>query len=483
MKTLTAPPQATPAHEQLFHALHRMIQNAALHMDNNRLLLECVDDFIRAVQENAVDGEPVTIQISRGRFYLNGEKLLYRRSAGYFIHKLLEDFGKIGFHGLRFHPSLAACPTPEILAVTRLLGDAPGQKKPLEWFAEQVLEYEFSWFELLQHAQTSSAEGARLNRERSMGSYSGALSSLRNAVGHGPSGRPSGSRVALGIVREMVDVIIEDDSVLLALSTLRDYDDYTFVHSVNVAIHAIRLGKHIGLSEDALVLLGLCGLFHDLGKCAIPPHILNKPGKLTDEEWEAVRRHPVDSACHILKLEISHELSSKILMAPLEHHLKYDHSGYPHSEGDSPISLFGRILAIVDVFDAITSPRAYRLEAMSPDRAIELMSKDMGKGFDPILLKVFINSLGVFPVGTLLTLNGNRLGLVMDRPERLDEWRPRVLLLVKDAAGAYVRGDIIDLADKDPATGAHCHTIEGSMHPATLGIQPATLLCADDKTE
>ena len=482
MNTASDTLDATERQEQLFYALHRLIQNAGFHMDNNRLLLECGDDFVRAVHDNTGADAAVTIQLSRGRFYLNGEKLLYRRSAGFFIHKLIEDFGKIGFHGLRFHATTAESPTSEILTVVRLLLEAPQQAKPLEWLAEEMLELDYDWVELLQRAETSSAEGARLNKERSLHSYSGALSSLKNAVGRGRSGRPSGSRAALGIVRDMVDVIIEDDSVLLALSTLRDYDDYTFVHSVNVAIHAIRLGKHIGLCEDSLVLLGLCGLFHDLGKCAVPPHILNKPGKLTDEEWESVRRHPVDSACHILKLEISHELSSKILMAPLEHHLKYDHTGYPHTSSDSPISLFGRILMIVDVFDAITSPRAYRLEAMSPDRAIELMSKDMGTGFDPILLKVFISSLGVFPVGTALVLDDGRIGLVMDRPESADEWRPRLLLLKKVPAGGYTRGDVIDLAERDPVTNRHRYGIERSAHPAALGIQPASLLCMDDAT-
>ncbi len=474
-------PAVAEQREQLFFALHRLIQNAGVHMDNNRLLLECADDFVGAVRDNAGEDGGVTIQLSRGRFYLNGEKLLYRRSAGYFVHKLIEDFEKIGFHGLRFLASTTVSPTSEILAVIRLLCEAPRQAKPLEWLAEQLLDLDYEWLDLLQRAEAQSAEGARLNKERSMHSYSGALASLKNVVGRGRSGRPTGSRAALAIVRDMVDVIIEDDSALLALSTLRDYDDYTFVHSVNVAIHAIRLGKQIGLSEDSLILLGLCGLFHDLGKCSVPPHILNKPGKLTDEEWESVRRHPVDSACHILKLEISHELSSKILMAPLEHHLKYDHTGYPRTPRDSPISLFGRILAIVDVFDAITSPRAYRLEAMSPDRAIELMGKDMGAGFDPILLKVFINSLGVFPVGTLLALDDGRLGLVKDRPENPDEWRPHLLLLRKEASGSYARGDIIDLAEKDPVTENYRYRIAQSMHPATLGIQPASLLCADDE--
>ena len=135
------------------------------------------------------------------------------------------------------------------------------------------------------------------------------------------------------------------------------------------------LGKRIGLSRISLSHLAICGLVHDLGKLGIPKEVLNKPGKLTDEEFKEIQTHPIKSVNQIIKLRAPADLKSKILLPPFEHHLKYDLSGYPQVRNIKSVSLFGRIITIADVYDALTSPRIYRPEANSPDRALEIMLK------------------------------------------------------------------------------------------------------------
>ena len=161
-------------------------------------------------------------------------------------------------------------------------------------------------------------------------------------------------------------------------------------------------GRRIGLSRASLERLGICGFFHDLGKVEVPREIVTKPGALSATEWKEMQKHPLSSVRQILKLQASHDLKSKILLAPFEHHIRYDLSGYPKIHFIKQISLFGRILHIADVYDAITTPRVYRPLTLSPDQALSFMLEGSGTDSDPILLKVFAKMMGTFPVGTLL---------------------------------------------------------------------------------
>ena len=263
---------------------------------------------------------------------------------------------------------------------------------------------------------------------------------------------------------------------LLGLSTIRNYDDYTYTHSVNVGILAMSLGSQIGLSRNILEILGICGLFHDLGKTEIPLEIINKKGKLTAEEFEDIKKHSLNSARLILKLRASRDFKSQILLGPFEHHLKYDLSGYPQTHRKKPMSLYGRIIAIADVYDALTSPRIYRDAAISPDRALAIMLAGSGKDFDPILLKIFINMVGVYPVGTLLKLDSDELALVIEGSNAQGPLRPRVVLLEPDGACGYKRGPIVDLSEIDSGLGSFRRQIVGSFHPSMYGIQAAQYL-------
>jgi HD-GYP domain-containing protein (c-di-GMP phosphodiesterase class II) len=303
--------------------------------------------------------------------------------------------------------------------------------------------------------------------------YAGSLTSLKEVIGKVSNNQPAGIRKTVRVVQKTVDLVIDKRSILLKLSTLKDYDDYTYTHSVNVSILAICLGRHIGLTKTALETLGICGLFHDLGKVDVPLKILNKQGKLSDHEFKIIQKHSLSSVRHIVKLKAPRELKSKIMLAPFEHHLKCDLSGYPRSWRKEPVSLYGRILTIVDVFDAITSPRVYRSQTVSPAQALGLMNKDAGKDFDPILLKAFINMLGVYPVGTLLELDTGEIGIVSENPEHSDGAHPLVTMLIPADGQGYTRGETIDLSEGETPGGDYKRRVVNTYHPAVYGIQPS----------
>jgi HD-GYP domain-containing protein (c-di-GMP phosphodiesterase class II) len=267
----------------------------------------------------------------------------------------------------------------------------------------------------------------------------------------------AGVRKAKRMVQNMVDVAVEDEGILLGLGTIKDYDDYTYTHSVNVAVLSLCLGNRIG-------------------KVEIPREIVAKPEKLDTGEWKVIRSHPLASVRQILKLTASHDLKSEILLAPFEHHMNLDLTGYPQVHFKKEISLFGRILHVADVYDAITSPRVYRRSALSPDRALGYMLKRAGTDFDPILLKVFGTMMGTYPVGTLLELDTGERGLVLDYPLESGGTLPRIILLEEDGDDEFRRGEVVDLAEKDPGTGAYRRNVVTSLNAASSGIQPANFL-------
>ncbi|MCF8069517.1 MAG: hypothetical protein K9L30_13115 [Desulfobacterales bacterium] len=158
--------------------------------------------------------------------------------------------------------------------------------------------------------------------------------------------------------------------------------------------------------------------------------------------------------------------------------MKFDLTGYPYVDGKQAISLFGSILTITDCFDAITSPRKYRKHSLSPDRALKLMTDKIGKDFDPLLLKAFINMMGAYPIGTVVKLDSGELGIVEEPPGIDENDLPKIILIKKDESreGKYIKGEAVDLSIKNSRTGKHLKKVIESFHPGNFGIQPAVFL-------
>jgi len=472
-------------HEKFIRTFYKLIQLAKIHEDNNQLLLECIEEFMEVIGRLLVDDDHITIQISRGNIYLQDEKLRYRREVDSLINNLIQYLEKRNLQGLCFPTDIQDASAKEIIEFSRTLNNAEQQEDPLKWFVQQLENQGFAWVEVVYEQDTPPEEQppvtdpqdqVKKRKERARKSYFYGLDSLKEAAEKISCQKKVGVRKSLRVVQNMVDLVMEDEPILLGLSTIRDYDDYTFTHSVNVAILSMCLGQRIGLSRTSLNRLGICGLFHDLGKLDIPIEIIHQPGKLSQSEFEEIKKHTINSVTQIIKLEAPHDLKAKILLPPFEHHLKYDLSGYPKTNRKKSVSLFGRIIAIADVFDAITSTRAYRHVAFSPDQALNIMLDGSGTDFDPILLKIFINMLGVYPIGSLLELDTGELALVMDTDKTSDGARPMVVLLAPDGNGGYAKVGVADLAERDAQSGAFRRNIVKSIHPSTRGIQPAEFL-------
>jgi HD-GYP domain-containing protein (c-di-GMP phosphodiesterase class II) len=280
-------------------------------------------------------------------------------------------------------------------------------------------------------------------------------------------------RKAKRLMQNAVNAVMRDDSALLGLATIKNYDEYTFNHPVNVAFYAIALGQRIGIPKKHLSHLGMAGLFHDMGKTKIPEEILNKTGRLSSEELLIMRSHPVVGTELIMRMKEWGELSTRMMEGAFEHHLRYDLTGYPRLAQKKKIALFGRIVAIADFYDAWVRPRAYPRFPYVSEKMLGIMLERSGKDFDPAIVKVFINMIGVFPIGTLALLNTNEMGIVIqvqEDSELID--RPKVCLIYY-SDGEYRQGKVVDLAEVDEASGVFKRSIVKTLDPNEYNIHVA----------
>ncbi len=221
-------------------------------------------------------------------------------------------------------------------------------------------------------------------------------------------GKIPSSKEAHSVVNSMVQSTLADPHALMALSMLKDYDNYTFTHSVNVSVIALAVGQACGLPEDKLRTLGLGALLHDIGKLIIDKEIINKPGRLTTEEYEEIKKHPASGTEIAGEME---DIPGEVLDIVLGHHLRYDRSGYPVDARGKIISILSDMTTIADTYDAMTTLRSYQ-RPMTPRVAVETLRKLSGSALHPELLEKLITSLGPYPVGSLVRLDSNEIGVV-----------------------------------------------------------------------
>lgn len=480
--------QLAESGENLIKAIGGLTQIARMHMDNNPVLMDAAKKFIDLIKEASEKENSVSLAHSDGRFYFQKIKLYNRAENKRLFIRMLQYLEKRNIYSLDFQSSLEGVAPNSIIAFARLIDQADKHNSPIEWLKTRFEDHKIHWVDINQYVVDHADDPEQqvddeiepdelaIKKAQARKQYAHIFSSVKDVSRKLSAGHNVGMRNSVRLVQKMVDIIGDDESSFSILGTLRIYDDYTYIHSLNVAILSMCLGKQIGLDHMMLERLGLCGLFHDLGKLEIPKSLLNKRGRLNDEEFAVIKTHPVHSARLILKMKARRDRKIKILMAPFEHHMGFNHSGYPQTKMNRSISLFGRILTIADVYDAITSARYYRDKIMSPDRALGYMLEESGTSFDPVLLKIFINMLGAFPVGTLVDLDTSEMGLVISPSKGEDRTHPIVQLLELDAKKKYQKGAVVDLSERNPRTGKHLRNIIETRHPSDLGIQAAAYL-------
>jgi putative nucleotidyltransferase with HDIG domain len=237
-------------------------------------------------------------------------------------------------------------------------------------------------------------------------------------------GKPDAA-MARTMIDGLAQAVAQNRTALLALTTLKNYDNYTFTHMVNVSILTMGQARGLGIEGPLLREFGLAALMHDIGKVKTPLEVLNKPDKLTDDEFTIMKRHVVDGA------EILRKTPDIPALAPVvafEHHLRMDGSGYPHGVTRASLNVGTMLCSIADVYDAMRSQRNYQ-RAFPTDRILEVLKRNDGQQFDQHLVRRFVQLIGIYPAGNLVRLNTGEVAVVT-KVHALDPYRPQVRVLI-----------------------------------------------------
>lgn len=311
----------------------------------------------------------------------------------------------------------------------------------------------------------------RESKEAAKRVYAQGVAVTQEVVNSIRMGRTASLKKVKRVLQGIVDQILNNETSLIGLTTIRDYDEYTFAHSVNVCIFSVALGKKLGFNRIQLYDLGLAALLHDIGKARVPLEILNKTVGLDEAEWLAMQRHPWLGALTLFEMRSYGDIPQRAILVAHEHHMKTDLSGYPRHVRPRDLGLFSRIVSVADSFDAATTRRSYQTVPIEPDEVLREMWENPRRGLDTIIVKAMINLIGIYPVGTCVILDTFEVAVVAATnpdPEYLN--RPIVRIVI-DADGAVVAppGTPCNLAESN-GEGGFARSIVKVTNPDRYGL-------------
>ncbi len=280
-------------------------------------------------------------------------------------------------------------------------------------------------------------------------------------------GKSIESGKAVKAVNHMIDSIFRNMDALSSLTRIKGYDEYTFVHSVNVCVLSLTLGRQLGLDREELQSLGIGAMLHDAGKMKVPPAILNKPGKLTDVEFAEMKKHALYSA---EVLERTEGITDEAKAVAMQHHERFGGTGYPDGLKGEAISRCAQIAAIADTYDAMTTTRVYS-RPMTPPEGIRRIFELSKTDFNPVFAQRFIQCLGIYPIGTTVQLDTSEIGIVVS-VNHDKVLRPKVMLVCKDERRRMPVPIEVDLTDPAaPDSPKFRRTIARPVDPAQFAIE------------
>jgi HD-GYP domain-containing protein (c-di-GMP phosphodiesterase class II) len=447
------------------------IKTSQLHNVNNVAVVKAVHKFLEILNP-LISSEMITLQLIEEFFHLNGGRVRYTVEYSSNFDFIIEEFKKIGLGTIIFEETMTE---DDIKALLSAIQASELSEIPFQTLCDELASVPHIKIEELKKIRDDSEFNSKKKQIKK--TYSSAVSITKGVLNKAESGDAVNLRKSKRVIATITDQILEDESrsILVGMTTLKDYDDYTYHHSVNVSILAIAFGHKLGLPKKNLAELGLAALFHDLGKIKIPLEILNKPSALSDIDWETMRQHPVWGAVTILRIKGINESSMNLAIPAFEHHLDYDLSGYPKLKNRIPLDLYSKIISIADKYDGMTSARVYARKAIPPDKVLGLLIEESGKKIDPYLMKAFVRMIGIYPIGCLVMLNTDELGLVFENssdPACVD--RPRVLIIA-DSSGTRAEKMVADLTEKDD-NEEYKRSITKTLDPNKYGINLAEYL-------
>ena len=362
------------------------------------------------ISKLAEEGSNLDFSVREDSIYIDGARVKESGSASLAFHKLAKLIRAASVKSCQIDPD---GPVQDIQLLGHLLLAVSEGRSTANELVDELTVRGAAGIEVIfvepKDETPKLLEGKELQRRV----YVGAIAALKGVFHESQSKNRINARRVKRVVQQMMESVESDAAYALNLTSIKNHDEYTFNHSVNVGVLAIALGRGVGLSRRQLFVLGQAGMLHDLGKLCIPRELLLKPGRLTPEERKVIQTHPGEGFFAIASKQGVTSETIAVALGAYEHHLNLDNSGYPEAAVVRPIGLLSRIVAIVDRYDAMTSARVYRKQPILPPKALSILCHTQERSVDQVLLRYFMNMLGQYPLGTLVRLSDNSVGIVV----------------------------------------------------------------------
>ena len=450
-------------------SLYGALRAVKLYPIGHATVQKALDDLATNTRDFVATENEIELRVSGEFIFVNGTRLrLDLDNYAAFSH-ILSIFRACGIGQMEVAETVTARDWQVALSLMLPSSDAPPNERVYD-LMEKIEAAGVTAFKLAEPAEDTGEDRSR-SHELAKKTYSQSVAATRDLMTSVRMGKSPNIKKIKRVVQGIVDQILNEETSLVGLTTIRDYDEYTFTHSVNVCIFSVALGKRLGLTKLQLYDLGMAALFHDLGKSRVPVEVLNKAGSLTDEDWRLISSHPWFGVLALFQVRGVQEYPYRSMVVAMEHHMKTDLTGYPRPVRPRQMSIYSKIVACADCFDAATSRRVYQTVPMNPSEVLREMRDNPRRGMDPVVMKAFINVTGIYPVGTLVVLDTYELAIVHavnPIPEMLA--RPLVRVISDSMGNLTHPGMIVDLADHKE-DGTHLRTIIKTENPDRYGVR------------
>jgi HD-GYP domain-containing protein (c-di-GMP phosphodiesterase class II) len=436
---------------RLVNAFFVLYKTARIIDESNAVYRKQLGNFWKLLSRRFADEGDIVIKTVAGRYFVNDRMVRFDDEGLSGAAGIVAEWKMLGIGGVRFYQTVEQ---EEVSSVFRLLSSVKPSLENIESLSESLKSHGLDHVQLLSSrdvgadAPSISLEVRKRLRTMARKSFFQAVSTVQEVVVNTMHDREINLSKTKRVVHTLIDHIMRDESSLLELAAIKNFDDYTYAHSTNVCVYALTMGIRLGLDRARLSQLGFTALFHDIGKVKLPKDLIAKPDAFDEDDWIQMQRHPMLGAKTILRNLKIDVHTARAARGAFEHHINSDFTGYPilHYRRRIP-SLFSKIISVVDSFDALTSGRVYLRKGYTPDIVFKKLRYQMKVKFDPFLLKLFNDIIGIYPAGSLVLLTTDEIALVLTNNDA-EKARPYVKI-VGNKSGLIDEPQWVDLSQSD----------------------------------
>ncbi len=423
--------------KDFINSLYALIKATFVYDFNNDVVINLVQRFLQNINKFFQAGNQIEILRYRDYIFFNKVRMRFEVEGYASLQFLEEVLKKLWIKSITFLPGLKSNELLNFCSLFKYDKDTFIQNYNQSGFGSIQVEFLTEQEELVPEFLK---DGEQIKK-----TYFKALKVTKNLIQNLWNRQHVDTRSFRRVIYTLIDSLSQDEFGLIALTTIKNFDEYTYNHSLNVGVLSLAMGQRLGMEKRNLVKLGTAGLLHDIGKVAISKQIIDKPGALTKEEWEILKNHSIYGVSEIIKTRGLDDISFASLLTSYQHHWNYNGTGYPERlDQKTQPTLYARIVRICDAYDAMTTSRPYQLLPYLPAVAIRVLWSNINTYFDALLTKVFIQIFGLYPVTSCLELNTGDIAIVLrQNPGHID--RP-IIKIVLNNKGEKVNGPIIDLS-------------------------------------